>query len=78
MLCFNFIYLFRASNLALTLNKWQHFAMTLKGNMLSIYIDGVSCGSATANQPRAVTRTTVTLAKATGLAMAQHSLMSTI
>ncbi len=57
----------------LELNKWQHFAMSLGGNQFKIYIDGVVQVSSTANQPRAVTRTTAYIGRANwndGLAVA--------
>ncbi len=48
--------------------------MTLTGNILNIYIDGVSRGSGTASLPRAVTRTTAYIGRSNwsgdGLAVA--------
>ena len=40
----------------MTIGKWQFVAFTLKGNLGSIFIDGVLTGQGTLNVPRKVVR----------------------
>ena len=46
------------SSVALTINKWQFVAFTLKGNVGSVFIDGVLTGQAYISIPRNVVRDT--------------------
>ena len=53
----NLISIFSTSSVALTLMKWQHMVFTMKGNTYTIYLDGVSTCTRTANPPLANIRT---------------------
>lgn len=45
-----------AASQTLVLNQWSHIAATLKGNTATIYINGISAGSATFPSPVNITR----------------------
>lgn len=45
-----------AASQTLILNQWSHIAATLKGNTATIYINGISAGSATFPSPVNITR----------------------